>query len=171
MNATTTRTTGVLTYLMNCFWLVIPALVVNLVWVSRLPPMWHSEVFWKDIPPVIAYGERIFSLMVNVLPVFMPLRIETKGQRIGLAVYLTGFLLYFLAWVLVVYFPQSAWSTSLVGSTATAWTSVFWLIGIGLIGDSLYLPIRYSRWVYTGLSLIFAFFHTFHAVMVYLRAT
>ena len=71
-----------------------------------------------------------------------------------------------MAWVLLVYFPQSAWSTSLIDSTAAAWTSLIWLIGIGLIGDSLYIPIPYRSWVYIGLSVIFAVFHTLHAVIV-----
>ena len=78
-------------------------------------------------------------------------------------------LTYFLAWILMVYFPQSMWSTSLIGSTATAWTSLLWLIGIGLIGDSLYITIPYRPWVYISLSVIFAAIHTLHAVIVYLR--
>ena len=163
------KTTAVLKYLLNCFLLIIPALILNLLWATRLPPMWQFEFFWKDIPPAIAYGENISRILVNVLPVFMPLRVSTKQQRTGLVIYIIGTLIYFLAWILLVYFPQSAWSTSLVGSTATAWTSLLWLIGIGLIGDSLYIPIPYRSWVYILLSVIFAAFHTLHAVMVYLR--
>ncbi len=163
------KTTAVLKYLLNCFLLIIPALILNLLWAARLPPMWLFESFWKDIPPAIVYGERISSIAVNVLPVFMPLRISTKRQRTGLVVYIIGVLTYFLAWVFMVYFPQSTWSTSLIGSTATAWTSLLWLIGIGLIGDSLYFPIPYRSWVYISLAVIFAAFHTLHAVIVYLR--
>ncbi len=163
------KTTVVLKYLLNCFLLIIPALILNLLWVARLPPMWQFESFWKDIPPAIAYGETISRIVVNVLPVFMPLRVSTKRQRTGLVIYIIGTLTYFLAWVLMVYFPNSTWSTSLVGATATAWTSLLWLIGIGLIGDSLYSPIPYRSWVYISMSVIFAAFHTLHAVIVYLR--
>ncbi|HLC04422.1 MAG TPA: hypothetical protein VJK02_15410 [Anaerolineales bacterium] len=131
------RMTKALKYLLNCFLLITPVLILNLLWASRLPPMWQVEFFWKDISPAIAYGENISRLLVNVLPVFMPLRLSTKRQRTGLVVYIIGTLIYFMAWVLLVYFPQSTWSTSLIGSTAAAWTSLLWLIGIGLIGDSL----------------------------------
>lgn len=158
-------------YLFSCFLLIVPVLVLNLAWILRLPPMWQSGVFWKDIPPIIVYGEAISRIAVNVLPVLMPLHVVTKEQRLGLMIYLLGILGYFLSWVLLVYFPQSAWSTSLIGSTAAAWTSVFWLIGIGLIGDSLFVPIWYRSWVYLVLSVIFACFHTLHAVVVYFRVS
>lgn len=159
----------VLKYLMNCFLLVVPALVVDLLWASRLPPAWQFDVFWRNIPPAVAYGERISSLVVNILPVFMPLRISTMRQRRGLVVYIVGMLAYFSAWVMMVFFPQSPWSMSLIGSTATAWTSLLWLIGIGLIGDSLFIPIPYRSWMYILVSVIFAAFHTLHAAIVYLR--
>lgn len=163
------KTAALRKYLLNCFLLILPALAVNLAWAGRLPPMWRFGVFWRDIPPVIAYVENITRLVVNVLPVFMPLRVAAKGQRTGLVVYVLGMLLYVSAWVLLVYFPENAWSTSLVGSTAAAWTTLIWLVGIGLIGDSLFLPIPYRRWWYVLASVIFAVFHTWHAAIVYLR--
>jgi hypothetical protein len=163
------KPTSGLKYLPSCFLLIIPALILNLLWASRLPLMWRFESFWNDIPPAIAYGEIISRPVVNVLPVFMPLRVSTKSQKSGLVIYIIGILSYFWAWVLMVYFPNSTWSTSLAGSTATAWTSLLWLLGIGLIGDSLYLSIPYRSWVYISMSMIFSAFHTTHAVMVYLR--
>jgi hypothetical protein len=165
----TVKTTAVLKYLLNCFLLIIPALILNLLWATRLPPMWQFEFFWKNIPPAITYGENISRTLVNVLPVFMPLHVSTKRQKTGLVIYIMGALSYLLVWILMVYFPQSTWSTSLIGSTATAWTSLLWLIGIGLIGDSLYFPIPYRSWVYILLSVVFATFHTVHAGIVYLR--
>lgn len=171
MKTTAIKTMPIRDYLLNCFLLILPALVINLVWVSRLPAMWQTDVFWKNIPPLVAYGENISRIAVNILPLFMPLTISTKRQRIGLAIYLIGIPVYFLSWIMLVYVPQSAWSTSLIGATAAAWTSLFWLIGIGLIGNSLYFSLPYRSWVYLVLSVIFAVFHTFHAVIVYLRMT
>lgn len=159
----------ILKYGSNSFLLVIPALVVNLFWASRLPPEWQFDVFWKDIPPVIAYGERIASLVVNILPVIMPLSISTLRQKKGLVVYLVGMLAYVAAWIMMVYFPQSAWSMSLIGSTATAWTPLVWLIGIGLIGDSFYFSLPYKPLYYILPSSIFLAFHFSHALLVYLR--
>ncbi len=74
---------AVLKYLLNCFLLIVPALVLNLLWASRLPAEWQFDAFWRDIPPALAYGERITSLVVNVLPVLMPFRISTTRQRKG----------------------------------------------------------------------------------------
>ena len=124
-----------LRYLQNCFLLIVPALVLDLLYASRLPDEWQFDVFWRDIPPALTFGERITSLVVNILPVFMPLRISTLRRRQGLVVYIVGFLAYCAAWVMMVYFPQSPWSTS-------------------LIGDSLYFPIPYSSWMYISISVI-----------------
>jgi len=156
-------------YVPNSFLLVIPALIVNLFWASRLPPEWQFDVFWRDIPPALAYGERISSLVVNILPVFMIFGISTLRQRKGWAVYLVGMLAYIAAWVMMVYFAQSAWSMSLIGSTATAWTPLLWLVGIGLVGDSFYFPISYKPWFYILPSGIFVAFHFSHALLVYTR--
>ena len=163
------KTQVVLKYLQNCFLLVVPALIVNLLWASRLPAEWQFDVFWRDIPPALAYGERISSLVVNVLPALMPLRISTMRQRKGLAVYIIGMLAYLAAWIMMVYFPQSACSMSLIGSTATAWTPLLWLIGIGLVGDAFYFPIPYKPWFYILPSGIFVAFHFSHALFVYMR--
>jgi hypothetical protein len=148
---------------------VVPALILNLLWASRLPSGWQFNVFWKNIPSLVAYGEKIARLVVNVLPLFMPLQFSTVRQKQGLMIYIVGITAYIAAWVMMVYFPQSAWSTSLIGSTATAWTSLVWLVGIGLIGESLIIPISYSYWVYILSSVIFSVFHTIHAVIIYLR--
>ncbi len=158
-----------LKYVSNSFLLVVPALVVDLLWASRLPAEWQFDVFWREIPPALAYGERISSLVVNILPVFMPLCISTPRQRQGLAAYIVGMLAHIAAWVMMVFFPQSAWSTSLVGSTATAWTPLLWLVGIGLVGGSFYFPVAYKPWMYILPSVIFIAFHFSHALLVYLR--
>lgn len=158
-------------YLLNCFLLILPALFLNVAWAARLPPMWQAGSFWQSIPPAIAYGENATRVLVNILPVFMPLHVATTRQRAGLAIYILGLLAYSLAWLVLVYFPLSGWSTSLVGSTAAAWTSLGWLVGIGLIGDTIHFFTSYRRWMYILLSATFAALHTLHAVFVYLRAS
>jgi hypothetical protein len=49
--------------------------------------------------------------------------------------------------------------SSLIGSTATAWTPLLWLVGIGLVGDSFYFSIPYKPWFYILPSIIFVAFH------------
>jgi len=47
------------------------------------------------------------------------------------------------------------------------WTSVIWLIGIGLVGNRLFVNIPYHFTVYLLLSIIFATIHTIHGYLCY----
>jgi hypothetical protein len=66
-----------------------------------------------------------------------------------------------------IYFPQSAWSKSIWGFTAPAYTTLIWFAGIGMIGNSLFINIPFPYSVYLGISLVFVFFHSAHAYIVY----
>ncbi len=99
----------------------------------------------------------------------MILRISSKRQKLGLSIYFAGMLVYLSSWILMVYFPDSTWGRSAIGSTAPAWTTLFWLVGIGLVGDQVFLNLPYRPWVYLLASLLFVIFHTAHATLVYLR--
>ncbi|MBF0550856.1 MAG: hypothetical protein HQK60_10005 [Deltaproteobacteria bacterium] len=163
------KTASIAMYLSGCVLLTIPIMIWNAILADRLPRAYSDENFWKDIPPVIVYGENTFRILVFVLPVFMPLHIATPSQMTGLVIYLAGTLAYFSAWVAQLYFPQSAWSTSLMGFLAPAYTPLLWLTGIGLIGDSLYFPVPYRSWCYIVIAVLFVVFHCLHTRLVYLR--
>ena len=156
-------------YVWNCFWLVVPILLMNALLMQRLPRAYQSEVFGRGIPRWIGAGENLFRTAVFTLPLLMPLRVATPGQKIGLALYLTGVAVYFLAWGMQIRHPQTAWSASRAGFLAPAYTPSLWLAGIGLIGDSLYAGAAYRSWMYLALSAAFLAFHNAHAWMVYLR--
>ena len=158
----------ILKYVMNCFLLFVLPLVM-MVFGKQLPPALLAENFNKGIPPFIEYGEAIFRYAVMALAVFMPMRISTQRQKVGLAIYIMGVILYALSWVPLILFPQSAWSTSWIGFSAMAYTPLIWLIGIGLVGDSFYFPIPYKPWYYILLSMAFVIFHMAHTIMVYAR--
>jgi hypothetical protein len=106
-----------------------------------------------------------------ILPLLMPLGMATSGQRIGFAVYGIGVVLYCLSWGVQIRYPHSSWSASRLGFLAPAYTPAVWLAGIGLVGDSLYLPVAYSRWVYIALSAAFLVFHNAHAWIVHARTS
>lgn len=158
----------ILKYVLSCFLLFVLPLVM-MVFGNQLPPPLLFENFSKGIPPVIEYGETIFRSAVMILAVFMPLRISTQRQKIGLAIYMVGVILYILSWVPLILFPQSAWSTSWIGFSAMAYTPLVWLIGIGLVGDSFYVSIPYKPWYYILLSVVFVVFHMAHTLLVYAR--
>jgi hypothetical protein len=157
-------------YAWNCFWLIAPVLLMNALLMRKLPRMYQPEVFSDRIPAWITAGENTFRIITFALPLLMPLRIVRQGQRIGLAVYLAGLALYFAAWAMQIWFPQNAWSMSRWGFMAPSYTPLIWLIGIGIVGDSLYFSAPYAPWIYITLSATFLVFHNLHTFRVYTRA-
>ncbi|NOH10032.1 MAG: hypothetical protein HND51_00145 [Chloroflexi bacterium] len=51
--------------------------------------------------------------------------------------------------------------------TAGAWTSLFWLAGIGVVCVRSWLPIPWHRLIYLLSAFTFTAFHTAHAALVY----
>ena len=158
-----------MSYLLNCLLLLLPIMAWNLIFASKLPWAYSEEVFSKNIPSFIASGENIFRLIVFILPVLMPLRIEMQSQKFGLWLYIAGTAIYFVSWLAQMYFPQSAWSLSAWGFLAPAYTPLIWLVGIGLIGSAFYFSSPYRSWMYIITSVVFLGFHLSHALTVYLR--
>jgi len=161
--------TGLLRYLFNCGLLTLPILVWNVVFTRFLPSALGSKEFWRNIPPFVAYGENILRTAILVLPFLMPLDVSTITQRRGLFLFIVGTVIYFLAWVALMIFPQSRWSTSRTGFLAPAYTPLIWLTGLGFIGRRLYWPWPYRWWVYIALAIGFGAFHVTHAGIVYAR--
>ena len=125
--------------------------------------------FWKDIPPIIGITENVLRLMVFFLPLLMPLAVETGGQKIGLGIYFAGLGVYFLSWLLQTHWPESAWSRSVLGFLAPAYTTMIWLVGIGLVGDRLFVKVPYKPIAYILISVAFVAVHTTHAYIIYTR--
>ncbi|WP_293928311.1 hypothetical protein [Sphingobacterium sp. UBA6320] len=156
-------------YLGNCFILILPILIWNILLTDHLPPAYQPEVFSKDIPSFLMYGEQISRIIIFLLAFLMPLHISrsNKGQMLGLYIYTVGVLLYFASWIMLIGLPNSAWSNSMVGFSAPAITPALWLAGIGLIGNSFYFNLPFRRWPFMFISAIFLFFHISHTIGVY----
>lgn len=163
------KTAFLTNYLLNCMFLLLPIMAWNAVFTRKLPKLYSPEIFEKDIPAFIINGENVFRLLVFILPLLMPLRIETASQKLGVWIYITGTAIYFSSWLIEIYFPQSAWSLSPFGFLAPAYTPLIWMVGISLIGDTLYFSSPYRSWMYVALAIIFLSFHLSHAMTVYLR--
>ena len=129
----------ILKYTPNCFILVIPIFLWNILFAASLPRGYSMEFFWKDIPPIIGTTENVLRIIVFFLPLLMPLTIKITGQKIGLGIYLVGLAIYFLSWIMQIYYPDSPWSSSLFGFLAPAYTTIIWFIGIGFIGNKLFI--------------------------------
>lgn len=156
-------------YLINCFLLTIPILLWNIILANKLPKSSLPEIFLNNISSFITYGENISRTIMFILIFLMPLKILTTTQKKGVALFGAGTLVYFASWLILIYFPNSMWSKSVFGLLAPAYTPLFWLIGIGLIGDSLYFNIPYRRRIYFLVVIVFLIFHNWHTYLIYFR--
>jgi hypothetical protein len=156
-------------YLLNGFLLLIPVILWNIIFIKSLPKAYAKDFFWKDIPPVVGTVENILRAFVFVFPLFMQLSLETKAQKIGWVLYSLGLLLYFLSWLMQMHFPGTPWSDSMFGFMAPAYTTILWLIGIGLISSRLTVNIPYNPLIYICIAILFVLFHSTHAYIVYTR--
>ena len=156
-----------LTYVLNCFWLIVPVLLLNAVLMKKLPSNYQPEFFSKDIPRWVSAGENILRILVIAATLVMPLGIGSPEQRVGLAVYLAGLVLYSLSWIMQVWFPKAAWSESRWGFMAPSYTPILWLVGIAIIGRECFVPIPYWSWIYLGFSTVFLIFHNLHTWIVF----
>lgn len=156
-------------YLRNGIWLTVPVLLWNAILASRLPPQFLPDIFEKDIPALVLYGESILRIVVFAMPLFFSIGVASKTQKQGAAWYLVGTVLYFLAWLPLLIAPNSFWSTSLVGFLAPAYTPLLWIIGIGLLGEQFYSSARYRPIYYIAPAIVFLIFHCAHTAIVYFR--
>ena len=156
-------------YLFNCFLLTLPILLWNIILTNKLPKEFQADIFWKDIPAFLTYGENISRIAVFILTLLMPLSVFTSTEKRGLFLYIVGTILYFASWIVLICFPNTEWSHSFLGFMAPAYTPIVWLIAIGLIGNSFYFNLPYKRWFFISMSLLFLIFHNFHTLTIYLR--
>ena len=81
-------------YLENGFWLILPALILNLLFAGALPPPFQMSAFWKDIPAFIGVPENVLRVGVFFVPLLFHLSLSTSTNRLGLAIYLAGMAFY-----------------------------------------------------------------------------
>ena len=150
----------------NRFWLLIPVLVLDLALVARLPPPLAPGSPGPDIPGWVSVSETVQRGVVFGAPLLMPLALRAPRTRPALAAYAVALTAYVAAWVAVVWAPTSAWSTSAVGFTALAWTSILIFTGIGLRSTFRFFP-GYRPWMYLGAAALFTVVHTLHMAIIW----
>jgi hypothetical protein len=154
----------------NAILLTLPPLLFDLVFWNSLPKAFSLDQFWKDIPLAMVLGERIGQVFVFGFPVLMRIRLDTPRQRLGLRLYGAGLVAYYASWFALILFPDSVWSTSVIGFVAPAYTPLPWLAGIALMSDGWYVRrIPYRWWYYLAGSLVFLAFHVSHAFLAFTR--
>lgn len=155
--------------LSNGYSLILPILLWNILLARYLPPAYEIKSFNTNIPSVISTGELIGRILIFGFPLLMQLNFSGTSGKAGLVIYAVGLLIYFLSWLLIIVFPQSVWSTSMLGFTAPAYTIIIWLVGFSILSDSFYFKIPFSKWYLIVSTMIMTGFHFSHAFYVWHR--
>jgi hypothetical protein len=143
----------------NRFWLIFPILVLDVALIGRLPLPLAPGSPGPDIPSWLSLSETVLRVVVMGAPLLMPLSLRAPRSRPALVIYSLGLAGYVGAWGAVVWAPTSAWSTSAVGFTALAWTSIILFAGIGLRSTLRFFPAC-RPWMYLGPAALFTTVHT-----------
>ncbi len=156
----------------NGIWLTFPPLLFSLSLMTFLPTALTPEQFDRGIPDILLNIESIGRILVFAMPAFFSVGISTTTQKRGLALYLAGVTLYYLSYGTQNFFPNSDWSKSMLGFAASAYTNVFWTIGLGLLGEKFYFTkrLRYRPIFYIVPAVVFAIVHTTHVAIYHQRS-
>ena len=149
-------------YKNNCFWFFIPVIVFNIVFTKYLP-----EFYLKNIKHPIVTIETIARIMTIVFSVIMAIKLDNKIGKAGLIIYIIGVLIYFCSYLIVIKIPAISFHNNFIVLLAPYWTSVLWLIGIGLLGNKLFINIPYHYAAYIVISIVFAVIHSIHGYICY----
>jgi hypothetical protein len=156
-------------YIVNGFLLVLPLLLFNVAFAGRLPSGYQPAA-WNAVPSLVSVPETILRLPTFLLPLLLPISLDSPGQGVGMVLYLVGVCAYLASWAVQILRPNAAWSMSAAGFLAPAYTPALWLAGIGLIGARPLTPhLRYLPWIFLGTAALFLAFHILHAGMVHQR--
>jgi len=152
----------ILKYINNCFLFFIPILLFNILFFKKLP-----SHYLKNISHPIIIIETITRIITIAFSIIMAVNIQDKTGKIGLIIYIIGIIIYFTSYFIEIYFPNTLFGDTIIFILAPYWTSVIWLIGIGLLGNRLFVNIPYHFTVYLIISIIFATIHTIHGYLCY----
>jgi hypothetical protein len=153
--------------LRNCFWLLIPILLWNILLAEKLPAPFLPQTFQKGIPGFISLPENILRVLLFGLTLLIPFSIKTKTQRFGLLLYILGTVIYFGSWLLLIYNPENYQNVLLF--MAPAYTPFIWLTGIALICEHFFFPFKHARITFLLITVGFLVAHNSHAWLIYTR--
>jgi hypothetical protein len=146
----------------NCFWFFIPIIIFNIIFTKYLP-----EFYLKNINHPIVTIETIARIITIAFSVIMAIKPDNKMGKAGLIVYIIGVLIYFCSYFIVIKIPSISFHNNLIVLLAPYWTSVLWLIGIGLLGNKLFINIPYHYTAYIVISIVFTIIHSIHGYICY----
>src|SRR5690606_20399486 len=128
--------------------LVVPIIIWNIMFYSKLPDNYQEGKGWEQFPAEFDYAEMGLRVLTFAALLFMNFGIKEKLQRIGLYLYVSGVIFYFTSWSIQIYAPESEWAVSSLGFSAPAWTSLIWLLGIGMMCEPVNKKTRFIQPVF-----------------------
>jgi hypothetical protein len=149
-------------YKNNCFWFFIPVIIFNIILTKYLP-----EHYLKKINHPVVTMETITRIITIAFSAIMAINLDNKIGKIGLIVYIIGILIYFCSYYIVIKIPATSFKNNIIVLLAPYWTSVLFLIGIGLLGNKLFINIPYHFTAYIVMSIAFTVIHSYHGFICY----
>ena len=136
---------------LNGFWLLMPVLIWNLIYASRLP----QKVFNCDdgMPAWLLGLENLLRIPVFFFPLLLEMKFQSDLWPAGVLVYLAGSLAYYGSWIPLVYFPGRSWSRSFAGVISPHILPILVFGGAALICVS---------WLYLLFSVLMISVHAYH---------
>lgn len=151
---------------LNCFWLFIPVFIWNAIFYKKLPEFYQPAI-WDNIPKALDVAENGLRYLSFLIPILLKIGFSASTQKIGLALYLGGLLVYFASWSVQLNPNRSVLSKSLGFRLAPAYTTIIWLLGIGLIGRESWFSSFNLQALYFPIIIAFVSVHTYHSYTVY----
>ncbi len=146
----------------NCFWLFVPVFVFNIVLTKFLP-----EQYLKNVNHPIVIIETIIRIITIVFSVIMAAKPDNIIGKTGLIIYIAGVLIYFCSYFIVINIPAVSFHNNIIILLSPYWTAGLWLLGIGLLGNKLFVSIPYHYSVYIIISIIFTVIHSIHGYICF----
>ncbi len=121
--------------LWNGFWLILPAIVWNVIFASRLTASGFTDD--SAVPPAILWSETTLRVVLFAGPILLALRFPLSAA--WLAVLAFGYVLYYASWLPHLVAPDGALAQDPVIILGPAITPLVWLLAIAaLTGSRLY---------------------------------
>jgi hypothetical protein len=137
-------------------------IIFNIIFTKYLP-----EHYLININHSIVTIETIARIITIAFSVIMSINLNARIGKIGLSIYIIGILIYFCSYFIVIELPANSFNNNIIVLLAPYWTSILWLIGIGLLGNKLFINIPYHYNVYIIISIVFVIIHSIHGYICY----
>lgn len=144
--------------------LMAPAMAITFVAWPYLPGGYQA--FDQGVPGWLVLVESVLRVAVMGLAALSLVGRRGEVPAAGWWIYGFGLLLYLGSYLAEILLPQSSWSRSAVGFAAPAWTTAFWLWGIGL-ATRPWPAWPWTRAAYLPVAAAFVVVHTTHAFLAF----